>query len=313
MHNSNNRFKLAVSIALPLLAGFVGSIFTTPSIQGWYANVAKPALNPPSWIFGPVWTTLFVLMGIAAFLVWKKGLEKRGVRGALGLFLLQLVLNSLWSIIFFGLHNPGWAFVDIVALWLAILATIIAFARVSRPAAWLLVPYIIWVSFASYLNYQIFVLNPTVSVSERGDYKNAEYRVDDVSVKLDGAPATDGLVSAFFGNELFSDLNGDGRDDVTFLITRSGTGSGTFFYVVSALNTARGYAGSSAFFLGDRIAPQSTAKGSGRVIVVTYADRAPNEPFTTKPSVGKSLSLSLELSTMILGEANKRDFRTSNP
>lgn len=300
MNQINNRLKLAISVALPLLAGFVGSIFTTPSIQGWYANIVRPALNPPSWIFGPVWTTLFVLMGIAAFLVWKKGCEKRGVRLALGLFLFQLVLNSLWSIIFFGLHNPGWAFVEIVALWLAILATIIAFARVSRPAAWLLVPYIMWVSFASYLNYQIYVLNPVSSVSEQSDYRNAEYRVDDVSVKLDGMPAANGLVTVFFGNELVSDLNGDGRDDVTFIITRGGAGSGTFFYAVSALNTGRGYAGSSAFFLGDRIAPQSTMKGSGRVVVVAYADRAPNEPFSAKPSMGKIVRLVLDPVTMKL-------------
>lgn len=315
MKHVHNRLGLAFSLALPLLAGFVGSIFTTPSIQGWYAHIAKPALNPPSWIFGPVWTTLFVLMGISAFLVWKKGIEKRRVRVALGLFLIQLILNSLWSIIFFGLHNPGWAFVEIIALWIAILATIIAFARVSRPAAWLLVPYIMWVSFASYLNYQIYALNPFLgidlkaSVIERVDYREAEYVVGGLRVRLDGIPGMDGLASRFFGNELVSDLNGDGRDDVTFIITRSGAGSGTFFYVVSALNTGRGYAGSSAFFLGDRIAPRSTMKGSGRVVVVTYFDRAPNEPFSAKPSVGKSVALALELPAMTLNEANMRDFR----
>jgi translocator protein len=311
MKHLNNRLKLVISITLPLLAGFVGSLFTTPSIAGWYASLVKPTLNPPSWIFGPVWTTLFVLMGIAAFLVWKKGCEQRGVRIALGIFLFQLVLNTFWSIIFFGLHNPGWALVDIAFLWLAIAAAIIAFARVSRPAAWLLAPYILWVSFASYLNYQIYVLNPfqgidlTAPVVEQADYKNAEYRVDDVSVKLDGMPATDGLVTRFFGNELVSDLNGDGRDDVTFLITRSGAGSGTFFYAVSALNTGRGYVGSSAFFLGDRIAPQSTNKsvgGTAGVIIVNYADRAPTEPFATKPSVGMSVSLILDPVTLKLSE-----------
>jgi tryptophan-rich sensory protein len=316
MKHLNNRLKLVISIAVPLLAGFVGSIFTMPSIPGWYADLFKPALNPPSWIFGPVWTTLFVLIGIAAFLVWKKGFEKKGVRIALSVFLFQLVLNTLWSIIFFGLHNPGWALVDIALLWLAIVAAIIAFARVSRPAAWLLLPYIMWVSFASYLNYQIYVLNPVASVVElrdpfviryySADYKNLEYAVEGFRVMLDDLSTIDGRTTTFFGNELFSDLNGDGHDDVTFIITRSGAGSGTFFYVVSALNTGRGYAGSSAFLLGDRIAPQSTNKsadGAAGVIVVNYADRAANEPFTTKPSVGKSIRLILDPVTMKLGIA----------
>jgi tryptophan-rich sensory protein len=98
-------------------------------------------------------------MGVAAFLVWKRGLERRDVRIALGIFVGQLALNTLWSILFFGLQSPGAAFVEIVILWFAILATIVAFARISRPAAWLLVPYILWVSFASYLNFSIWMLN----------------------------------------------------------------------------------------------------------------------------------------------------------
>lgn len=155
----NNTIKLIVALAISQLAGIIGAIFTTPAIDGWYAGIVKPALNPPSWIFGPVWTTLFVLMGIAAFLVWRKGLERRDVKIALGIFLGQLVLNTLWSIIFFGMQSPGAAFIEIIFLWLAILATIVTFAKISRPAAWLLVPYILWVSFASYLNYAIWMLN----------------------------------------------------------------------------------------------------------------------------------------------------------
>ncbi len=166
----NNTFKLIIAIVVSELAGIIGSVFTTPSITGWYAGIVKPALNPPAWVFGPVWTTLFALMGIAAFLVWKKGLDRRdvnphtkdfgvGVKIALGIFIGQLVLNTLWSIIFFGLHSPGGALIEIVFLWLAILATIIAFAKISKPAAWLLVPYILWVSFAMYLNYSIWALN----------------------------------------------------------------------------------------------------------------------------------------------------------
>lgn len=154
-----NTAKLVIAIVGSELAGIIGSVFTAPAIAGWYTTIVKPELNPPAWVFGPVWTTLFALMGIAAFLVWKQGLERRDVRIALGIFVGQLALNTLWSILFFGLQSPGAAFVEIVILWFAILATIVAFARISRPAAWLLVPYILWVSFASYLNFSIWMLN----------------------------------------------------------------------------------------------------------------------------------------------------------
>ena len=156
---TNSLGKLIISIAVPELAGIIGSVFTVPSIAGWYAGIVKPALNPPAWVFGPVWTALFALMGISAFLIWKKGLERRDVKIALCIFIGQLILNTLWSVIFFGLRSPAGAFVGLVILWLAILATIIAFAKISRPAAWLLVPYILWVSFAGYLNYSIWQLN----------------------------------------------------------------------------------------------------------------------------------------------------------
>lgn len=155
----NNTFKLIIAIAVSELAGIVGSVFTAPAITSWYAGIVKPALNPPAWVFGPVWTTLFALMGIAAFLVWRRGLERKDVKIALGIFIGQLVLNTLWSIIFFGLQSPGGALIEIVFLWLAVLAAIIAFYKISRPAAWLLVPYILWVSFAMYLNYAIWSLN----------------------------------------------------------------------------------------------------------------------------------------------------------
>lgn len=155
----NNPFKLIIAIIVSELAGIIGAIFTTPAIDTWYATLTKPALNPPGWVFGPVWTTLFALMGIAAFLVWKQGLQRREVKMALGIFIGQLVLNTLWSIIFFGLHSPGSALVEIVFLWFAILTTMIMFAKISKPAAALLVPYLLWVSFASYLNYAIWTLN----------------------------------------------------------------------------------------------------------------------------------------------------------
>jgi len=155
----NNFFKLVIAIVISELAGIVGSVFTVSAIPTWYATLQKPSFSPPNWIFGPAWTTLYFLMGIAAFLVWKKGLERKDVKIALGVFGGQLVLNALWSIIFFGLHNPFWAFIEIIVLWLAILATMFAFYKISRPAAYLLLPYILWVSFAAVLNFSIMILN----------------------------------------------------------------------------------------------------------------------------------------------------------
>lgn len=155
----SNALKLVITVGVSELAGIIGSFFTTPSIPTWYATLIKGPLNPPAWVFAPVWTTLFALMGIAAFLVWKKGLERRDVKIALSIFAGQLVLNTLWSIIFFGLHSSGGALVEIVFLWFAILATIVAFAKISKPAAWLLLPYIAWVSFAGYLNFMIWTIN----------------------------------------------------------------------------------------------------------------------------------------------------------
>lgn len=155
----NNFAKLAITISVSQTAGVIGSISTAPSISVWYTNLIKPTLNPPAWVFGPVWTTLFVLMGIAAFLIWKMGLGRRDVKKALGIFLIQLVLNTFWSFIFFGLRSPGGALIEIVFLWFAIVIMIVTFAKISKPAAWLLVPYIFWVSFAVYLNYSIYVLN----------------------------------------------------------------------------------------------------------------------------------------------------------
>lgn len=154
-------------IALAQGAGLLGSLVTTPSIGSWYSTLTKPELAPPNWVFGPVWTTLFLFMGIAAFLVWQKGAGpkqakphvKAQVKTALMLFGLQLALNVFWSYIFFGLQAPGLAVIEIIALWCAILATILAFEHVSKPAAWLMVPYLAWVSFAGYLNYMIWFLN----------------------------------------------------------------------------------------------------------------------------------------------------------
>ncbi len=154
-----NLLKLAASLAVVFAAGAVGSIATTRAIPTWYKALAKPSFNPPNWLFGPAWTVLYVLMVIAAWLVWKKGIRAAGVGPALVLFLVQLALNALWSVLFFGLHSPLAGLIDIVLLWLAILVTILLFLRVSTPAGVLLLPYIGWVSFATLLNAAILHLN----------------------------------------------------------------------------------------------------------------------------------------------------------
>ncbi|MBN2517805.1 MAG: tryptophan-rich sensory protein [Candidatus Altiarchaeota archaeon] len=155
----NKAGKLIVAILVSEMAGIIGSVFTTPAIPTWYATLEKPFFNPPSWVFAPVWTTLFVLMGIAAYLVWEKGFEKKEVRKALSIFGVQLVLNTMWSILFFGAQSPLLAFIEIIILWFAILLTIVKFWRISKNAGLLLIPYIAWVSFASVLNLSIWLLN----------------------------------------------------------------------------------------------------------------------------------------------------------
>ena len=152
--------KLIVSIVACQCAGVIGSIFTTPAIPTWYAALEKPPFTPPSWLFAPAWITLYLLIAIAAFLIWRQGLGEEGVKSALGIFLVQLVLNALWSVVFFGLQSPLYGMVVIIALWVAILLTILRFFRLSTAAGALLLPYILWVSFAAVLNISIWVLNP---------------------------------------------------------------------------------------------------------------------------------------------------------
>ena len=181
-----NIIKLIVSVLVAELAGAIGSLFTSTAISTWYATLVKPSFNPPNWIFAPVWTTLFVLMGIGAFFVWQKGLGKKAVRIALIIFLTQLVLNTLWSILFFGLHNPAAALVEIVFLWLAIMATIIAFYRVTPKAAYFLIPYILWVSFAGVLNFSLWHLNQTPIASPVACTQEAKICPDGSSVGRSG-------------------------------------------------------------------------------------------------------------------------------
>lgn len=154
----NNIFKLFLAIIFCQLVGLVGSIFTFPSIGTWYRFLNKPLFNPPNWIFGPVWATLYLLMGISLYLIWQSKSKKKSNK-YLFIFYIQLFLNFLWSIIFFGLHNPLLAFIEILFLWLAIILTMIGFYKVSKPAGILLIPYILWVSFASILNLAIYILN----------------------------------------------------------------------------------------------------------------------------------------------------------
>jgi benzodiazapine receptor len=154
-----NYWKLIISIVICELAGAIGSIFTVNAIPSWYANLVRPSFSPPNWIFGPVWTTLYLLMGIALYIVWNKGFKIKNSKKAVGVFGVQLGLNTIWSIIFFGLNNIKLAFAEIIFLWIAILLSIIYFYRIDKKAAYLLVPYLLWVSFAAVLNFYFMILN----------------------------------------------------------------------------------------------------------------------------------------------------------
>ncbi len=151
--------RLAGSLAFPLLAGALGGWATAQGVGDWYPTLAKPSFNPPAWLFGPVWTALYLLMGLSVFLVWEKGLRSPGVPAALGWFGVQLGLNALWSFLFFGAQAPGWAFLELILLWGAILTTMVLFFRVRPVAGWLLTPYLVWVTFAGVLNLSIWILN----------------------------------------------------------------------------------------------------------------------------------------------------------
>ena len=150
--------KLIASIVICQLAGVIGAFFTTPSISSWYAGLNKPFFNPPSWLFGPVWTLLYLLMGVSLYLVWSQK-NQAGKKLALTIFAIQLGLNSFWSIVFFGLQLPWVAFLEILVLLFFIVLTIVKFFPISKKSAYLLIPYLLWVSFASVLNFYIARLN----------------------------------------------------------------------------------------------------------------------------------------------------------
>jgi len=154
-----NYKRLIISLALPQLVGIVGSFFTTPAISTWYATLKRPSFSPPNWLFGPAWITLYILMGISVYLIWQKVEKNKKARSVMWLFWVHLVFNASWSVIFFGLQNPGLAFVNIIIMWLLIVVLMIKFWRINRWASYLLIPYLLWVSFASVLNYFIWYLN----------------------------------------------------------------------------------------------------------------------------------------------------------
>ena len=149
---------LIVATATCLVVGVSGSLVTATSVREWYPFIQKPWWTPPSAVFGPVWTVLYLLMGVSAWLIWRDA-EGNARRSALLIFVTQLVLNGTWYYLFFGLRSPGWGALEIVLLWCSIVATLLAFARISRLAAGLLLPYLLWVSYAAALNFAIWNLN----------------------------------------------------------------------------------------------------------------------------------------------------------
>ena len=151
----NKWIKLIIAILICQLAGVFGSIFTYSSIGTWFVSLQKPAFSPPNWLFGPVWITLYTLMGISLYLIWNKR-DKFSIL----IFGFQLILNALWSLLFFGLQNPFYALVEIIILWFAILIMIVKFYKIDKRAGLILLPYILWVSVATALNYYVFILNP---------------------------------------------------------------------------------------------------------------------------------------------------------
>ena len=156
--NKSQFYKLLVSILLPLALGAIAGMFTSQAIPEWYATLIRPSFNPPNWIFGPVWTTLYILMGISLFLIWKQDVSKqRNV--AILVFLIQLLLNFGWSFIFFYFNMIGFALVEIVLLWSSIIITLILFYKIKPMASYINIPYLLWVTFAAVLNASYYLLN----------------------------------------------------------------------------------------------------------------------------------------------------------
>ncbi|WP_456312820.1 TspO/MBR family protein [Pseudomonas shirazensis] len=156
----NKTVKIAIALIVCLVVGYSASIVTRPSVESWYPTLIKPVFNPPNWIFMPMWTLLYILMAVAAGLVWDKLKEQNEeVKKALGFFLIQLTLNAIWSYLFFGLKNPMLALIEIALLWLMIYETYLKFIKINKTAGYLLIPYLAWVAFAAILNASIWWLN----------------------------------------------------------------------------------------------------------------------------------------------------------
>ena len=155
----NKYLKYLVSILVCLTAGGIGIFFTIPSIPTWYAALIKPVFSPPNFLFAPVWTILYILMGISLALIWQKDLKTKRIRDAVFLFGVQLILNTSWSPIFFGARNLLLALIIIILMWIFILRTILSFRKINRIASYLLIPYLAWVSFATVLNFSLWILN----------------------------------------------------------------------------------------------------------------------------------------------------------
>lgn len=156
--NKSLIIKFAVSLILPLALGAIAGMFTSQAIPAWYASLNKPSFSPPNWIFGPVWTALYILLGISFFLIWKQDAGKLR-NAAIIIYLLQLLLNFGWSFIFFYFNMIGFALIEIIALWLSIIVMIIMFYRINPMAAYINIPYLLWVTFASILNAGYYFLN----------------------------------------------------------------------------------------------------------------------------------------------------------
>jgi tryptophan-rich sensory protein len=156
--SNSNAFKLFISLALPLLLGAIAGMFTAEAIPGWYDLLNRPSFNPPNWIFGPVWITIYVLMGISFFLIWKQSESKKRSQ-AITIFLIQMGLNFAWSFIFFHFKIIGLALIEILFLWLSIILMLVKFYKINPIAAYLNLPYLLWVTFAVILNAGYYLLN----------------------------------------------------------------------------------------------------------------------------------------------------------
>lgn len=157
---NKNFLKLIIALVVSQLFAIIGSLLTVTSSGSWFSLILKPSFTPPGWMFGSIWTILYLLMGLSAFLIWRQKLERKEVRFALLIFVFQLCLNLFWVFIFFSLKNPAIAFTEIISLLFAILATGLAFYQISKPAAYLLIPYVLWIMFLAVFNYSVWTLNP---------------------------------------------------------------------------------------------------------------------------------------------------------